>query len=101
QHATPQEGALQRPLTVDSSAAKSGCFAHCIQSGNRLAVCSPQHAARKIGLDSAQAFARQDELADRDQRACLGIENSLELAGADAVGAIARKLAMRRNCLSL
>ena len=54
------------------------------QSGNRRAV-RVEHAARKVGLHSAQALAADHELADRDQRTGPCVVDPLETAGAQSV----------------
>src|SRR5215469_8770097 len=83
EYTTPKESAFERAFAVNASAAEAGRFAYGVEAGNRLAVGRSQCAAAQIRLDSSEAFARQDELADRNQRAGLGIENALEIAGAN------------------
>ena len=77
---------------MDAAAAEASGFANRVQAGNRLAVSGAQDAALQISLDSAEALAGKDELADGDQRARFGREDRLEVAGADAVAAIAAEV---------
>src|SRR5262245_33438006 len=91
QDARAEEGALERAAPMDAAAAEAGRFAHGVQPCDGVAV-RPQHAARKIGLDAAQALAREDELADGDERHRLLVDDLLELADADAIAAVAAEV---------
>jgi len=87
QHAAAEEGAFEGAQAVHAATAKAGGLANGIQAVDRLAA-AIQRAAGEIGLDAAEALAADDELADRDQRHGLAIEDGLALAGAQAIAAI-------------
>src|SRR5512146_2852759 len=88
QHAAAQERALQRAFAVAAASAEAGGLADGVQPWDRVAVGGAQHAALEIGLDAAQALARQNELANGNQRPRLGVEDLLEIAGPHPVPAI-------------
>src|SRR5215471_1483265 len=92
EYATAQKRPLERSFAVDSAAAEAGSFAHRVEAGHRLAVTRAQHAALQVGLDSSQAFPRQDELTDRDQRPSCRVEDPLEVTSADPVAAIGAEI---------
>src|SRR5215472_14359384 len=92
EYTTAQERSLERSFAVDSAAAEARGFTHSVETGHRLAITRPQHAALQVGLDSSQAFPRQDELTDRDQRPGFRIEDPLEIASPDPVPAIGAEI---------
>src|SRR5690606_15316570 len=87
QDAAAEERALERSLAVDAATAEARGFAHGVEPRDVLAV-GLEHAAGEIGADAAEALAREDELADGDERPRLGIEDLLVLRGADLVAAV-------------
>src|SRR5437899_2656820 len=65
---------LQRAGSVNPATAEAGRLAHGVKPGHGRAV-GPQHAALQIRLDAPQALARQDELADGDERHRLSVQD--------------------------
>src|SRR5262249_22589720 len=92
EYTTAQKRPFERSFAVDAAAAEARGFADCVKPRNRLAVAGAEDTALKVGLDSSQAFSRQNELTDGNQRRSLRIENSLEVRGADAVAAISAEI---------
>src|SRR5438105_15570125 len=91
QHAGAEEGALERAAPMDATTAEAGRFTDGVEPGNDRAV-GLEHAARQIGLNPAQALAREDELANGDERHGLGVVDLLELADAQAIAAVVAKV---------
>src|SRR4051812_40969383 len=67
EHAGAEEGAFERAAPVDAAAPESCRLTDGVEAGNGGAV-RARHAAGEIGLDAAQALAREDELAHGHQR---------------------------------
>src|SRR5262249_9397276 len=83
--------ALERAASVDAAATEPRRLTDGVEPGDGGAVAA-QHAALEIGLDAAQALAREDELAHRHQRQRLLVVDLLELADADAIAAVAAEV---------
>ena len=66
---------------MDATTAEAGCFTRRIEARNDLAARS-EHAAREVGLESAQGFAGEDIELDADERTVFWIEQAVELRGA-------------------
>ena len=81
----PRKVPFQGSPSVDAAAAETGGFADGIETRNGLLV-AIQYPAVQIGLDAAQTFAAEDELADGDQGPSRRIVYFAECERTDACG---------------
>lgn len=79
QNAGPEKCPLQGSEAVNATPTEPCCFTHGIEARDRLAL-TVQRARLQVGLDTAQAFPRENELADSNQRPGFAIHNLLKLA---------------------
>ena len=101
EQAATEEGALERAIAVHPTATKAGDFACGVQTGQHRTI-RLQHAAFKVGLQSAERFARKDVQSHGDDRAGVRVENAVRRSDTrEAVWFVVARCADRDDLLVL